>query len=298
MTALLELNSIEVAYGGVVAVRGLSLTVEQGSVLALLGSNGAGKSSTLRAISGLAAVRSGSIKFDGEELVGRSPEAIARLGIAHVPEGRGVFPGLSVIDNLRMAHFGTSAARRDVAAAAYEQVFGHFPILREKSGQPAATLSGGQQQQLAIARALVQRPRLLILDEPSLGLAPAVVADVLSVLATLKTDGMTIILVDQFVREALRVADRAAVMEQGRIVLEGSVGELSSDRIAAAYLGADSTKLDVPPVAPGRDGEAMAMRLPGRRVRQLERAAVARGVSVDELVAASVETYLKARRKR
>jgi len=297
VTALLEVSGIEVAYGGVVAVRGLSLSADVGSVVALLGSNGAGKSSTLRAISGLVQPRTGSIRFDGRELVGMRPEAIARLGIAHVPEGRGVFPGLTVFENLRMARFGADASRRGPAAPAFEEVFGFFPLLREKAAQAAGTLSGGQQQQLAIARALVQKPRLLILDEPSLGLAPAIVKDVLDVVGGLKKQGIAVILVDQFVREALRIADRAAVMEQGRIVLEGSVGELSASRITAAYLGGEGPAVAVPSVAAGRGTETLAMTLPGRRVRELERVATAQGVAMEDVVEAAFERHFKARRR-
>jgi len=295
MTALLQVSGIEVAYGGVVAVRGLSLTAESGAVVALLGSNGAGKSSTLRAISGLAQPRAGSIRFDSQELIGMHPEAIARLGIAHVPEGRGVFPGLPVFENLRMAQFGTAPGRRADPGAAVEEVFGYFPILREKARQAAGTLSGGQQQQLVIARALVQKPRLLILDEPSLGLAPAVVKEVLDVVAGLKSAGMAVILVDQFIREALRIADRAAVMEQGRIVLEGSIEELSASSIAAAYLGGESTAVAAPAVPAGRGTERLTATVPGLQVRQLERAAAAQGVAVDDLVGRALDRYLKAR---
>jgi branched-chain amino acid transport system ATP-binding protein len=295
MSALLEIHGIEVAYGGVVAVRGLTLSAEAGSIVALLGSNGAGKSSTLRAISGLVEPRAGTIRFDGRELVGMRPEAIARLGIAHVPEGRGVFPGLTVVENLRMARFGVEPSRRGPSGGAVDEVFGYFPLLRERARQAAGTLSGGQQQQLAIARALVQKPRLLILDEPSLGLAPAIVKDVLDVVARLKEDGIAVILVDQFVREALRVADRAAVMEQGRIVLEGSIGELSASKIASAYLGSDGAAVSVAAVAAGRGTERLAVTLPGLRVRRLERAAAAKGVAVEDVLGAALDDYFGAK---
>jgi branched-chain amino acid transport system ATP-binding protein len=295
MSALLEIHGIEVAYGGVVAVRGLTLSAEAGSIVALLGSNGAGKSSTLRAISGLVEPRAGTIRFDGRELVGMRPEAIARLGIAHVPEGRGVFPGLTVVENLRMARFGVEPSRRGPSGGAMDEVFEYFPLLRERARQAAGTLSGGQQQQLAIARALVQKPRLLILDEPSLGLAPAIVKDVLDVVARLKEDGIAVILVDQFVREALRVADRAAVMEQGRIVLEGSIDELSDGKIASAYLGSDGAAVAVTPVAAGRGTERLALTLPGLRVRRLERAAAAKGVAVEDVLEAALDDYFGAK---
>jgi branched-chain amino acid transport system ATP-binding protein len=295
VTALLQVSGIEVAYGGVVAVRGLSLSIDAGELIAVLGSNGAGKSSTLRAISGLVQPRSGSIRFDGQELIGMRPEAIARLGIAHVPEGRGVFPGLSVLENLRLAHFGADSTRRAHLGESTEEVFGYFPILREKARQAAGNLSGGQQQQLVIARALVQKPRLLILDEPSLGLAPAVVKEVLDVVAGLRTQGMAVILVDQFVREALRIADRAAVMEQGRVVLQGSIDELSASRIASAYLGGEGQAVEVPAVAAGRGTEKLLATLPGSRVRQLEREAAAKGVAVDDVIGLALDRYLKVR---
>jgi branched-chain amino acid transport system ATP-binding protein len=176
-----------------------------------------------------------------------------------------------------------------------DEVFEYFPLLRERARQAAGTLSGGQQQQLAIARALVQKPRLLILDEPSLGLAPAIVKDVLDVVARLKEDGIAVILVDQFVREALRVADRAAVMEQGRIVLEGSIDELSASKIASAYLGSDGAAVAVTAVAAGRGTERLAVTLPGLRVRRLERAAAAKGVAVEEVLEAALDDYFGAK---
>jgi len=294
--ALLEISNLEVAYGHIQAVRGLNLAVEEGKALALLGANGAGKSTTLKAISGLVAARAGTIRFDGRDLAGMSPEAITRLGIAHVPEGRGIFPGLSVAENLRMARYGVGADR-GAAATALEEVFGFFPILRERRGQPAGTMSGGQQQQLAIARALLQRPRLLLLDEPSLGLAPAVVADVLGVVAQLRSRGIAVILVEQFVREALKIADDAAVMEQGRVVLQGPVAELSGNRIAAAYLGHEKAAVEAQPPAPGRGLETLTLTLPGRKVRELERRAAASGESIDTLVTAALEATPARRRK-
>ena len=294
MTAVLEISGLEVRYGSVAAVRGISLTAEEGSVVALLGANGAGKSSTLRAISGLVQPTVGSIRFDGRELVGMSPEAIARLGVAHVPEGRGIFPGLTVTENLRMARYGVP---RQGSAAATDEVLTYFPILNEKARQAAGSMSGGQQQQLAIARALLQKPRLLLLDEPSLGLAPLVVAEVLAVVARLKSTGIAVILVEQFIREALKVADRAAVLEQGHIVLEGAVSELSENKIAGAYLGGEKVELGTAPVPAGRGVERVELRLPGLRVRALERAAASTGKTVDEVVDGAIERALQTSRK-
>jgi branched-chain amino acid transport system ATP-binding protein len=286
--SLLDITNLEVGYGGVAAVRGISLSVDSGSALALLGANGAGKSSTLRAISGLVEPRAGSIHFEGHDLAGMSPESITRLGIAHVPEGRGIFAGLTVAENLRMARYG--AGSNGVGPnIAMDEVVHFFPILGERSRQTAGTLSGGQQQQLAIARALVQRPKLLLLDEPSLGLAPMVVAEVLAVVEQLKMQGIAVILVEQFIREALKIADRAAVIEQGRIVLEGAVADLDSGRIAAAYLGGEAPRAPATATAPGRGTERVTLSLPGRRLRELERAAAVSGQSLDELVGKALE---------
>jgi branched-chain amino acid transport system ATP-binding protein len=290
VTAMLEISRLEVRYGSVAAVRGISLIAEEGTVVTLLGANGAGKSSTLRAISGLVEPTAGSIRFDGRELVGMSAEAIARLGVAHVPEGRGIFPGLTVTENLRMARYGVP---RQGAAAATEEVLTYFPILKEKARQAAGSMSGGQQQQLAIARALLQKPRLLLLDEPSLGLAPLVVAEVLAVVAGLKSTGIAVVLVEQFIREALKVADRAAVLEQGHIVLEGAVADLSESRIAGAYLGGEKVELGRAPMTAGRGVERVQLNLAGLRVRELERAANSSGKTVDEVVDGAIDRALK-----
>jgi branched-chain amino acid transport system ATP-binding protein len=291
--SLLEVRGLSVAYGGVVAVRDVSLTVDPGQVVAVLGANGAGKTTTLLAISCLVRARSGEVLLDGRSVLGRAPEDVARLGVAHVPAGRGIFPGLSVADNLRMGLYG---ARRDGSpegAAAVERALEQFPILRERRNQPAGTMSGGQQQQLAIARALVQAPRLLLLDEMSMGLSPTVVADLFAIVADLRSDGIAVVMVEQFVTQALAVCDAAVVLEQGVVVAAGSPEHLSQDELAAAYLGgghAPSRRLAGPPASAR---ESLVVRLAGSDVRRLERLADRRGMSVDEMAAELVEKELR-----
>ena len=235
--SLLEIEALRVTYGGVVAVRDVSLTVEPGEVLAVLGANGAGKTTTLMAVSQLVRVRGGDIRLDGASIVGLAPEQVARRGVAHVPAGRGIFPGLSVADNLRMGLYGAGLDRKAESAQAVEEVLDTFPILRERRHQAAGTMSGGQQQQLAIGRALLQRPRLLLLDEMSMGLSPTVVAELFALVAGLKDRGIAVVMVEQFVAQALQIADRAVVLEQGRVVAAGAPADLSADQLAAAYLG-------------------------------------------------------------
>jgi branched-chain amino acid transport system ATP-binding protein len=290
--SLLEIRSLSVAYGGVVAVREVSLSVAPGEVVAVLGANGAGKTTTLLAVSGLVRARSGDVLIDGHSVLGHSPEDIARRGVAHVPAGRGIFPGLSVADNLRMGLYGAGRDGTDEGAAAVERVLELFPVLRERRDQAAGTMSGGQQQQLAIGRALVQAPRLLLLDEMSMGLSPTVVADLFAVVADLRTEGIAVVMVEQFVSQAMAVCDSAVVLEQGRIVAFGSPDELSSDDLAAAYLGGGHAPALRPPRAPSTARESLAVRLAGSDVRQLERLAGQRGVSVDQAVADLVEQAL------
>jgi branched-chain amino acid transport system ATP-binding protein len=284
MSALLEIDTLRVTYGGVVAVRDVSLAVEPGEVLAVLGANGAGKTTTLLAVSGLVRVRAGDVRVDGTSIVGLAPEAIARQGVAHVPAGRGIFPGLSVADNLRMGLYGAGRDRSQDGAAAIEEVLATFPILRERGDQPAGTMSGGQQQQLAIARALVQRPRLLLLDEMSMGLAPSIVADLFALVAELRSQGIAVVMVEQFVGQALQVADRAVVLEQGSVVAAGAPADLSSDDIAAAYLGGggEPTVAVRPPPATAR--ERFSVSVAGADARRLERLAVAQDRPVDEVL--------------
>ncbi|MBA2474871.1 MAG: ABC transporter ATP-binding protein [Actinobacteria bacterium] len=234
--ALLELEGVEARYGQVRALHGISLAVEEGQVVALLGANGAGKTTTLRAVSGTVR-RTGEIRFEGRSIVRGSPEGAARLGIAHVPEGRGTFAELSVWDNLRMGAF--VRRNRRAVSADLERILVHFPWIEERRGQQAGTLSGGEQQMLALARALVARPRLLLLDEPSLGLAPLVVREFFGIVRMLnQEEGLTVLVVEQNANIALTVADRAYVLEVGEIAVSGSAEELRrNESVRRSYLG-------------------------------------------------------------
>jgi branched-chain amino acid transport system ATP-binding protein len=231
---LLELDSVEARYGPVQALRGVSLTVGEGEVVAVLGANGAGKTTTLRAISGTVS-RTGAIDLDGKPLRG-GPEAMARAGIAHVPEGRGTFVELTVNENLRLGAY----TRRDGGIKAdLERVAGYFPWMAERGSQRAGTLSGGEQQMLALARALMSRPRLLLLDEPSLGLAPLIVREFFRIVRELnEKEGLTVLVVEQDARIALSVSSRAYVLEVGRVALAGSSDDLrENESIRRSYLG-------------------------------------------------------------
>jgi branched-chain amino acid transport system ATP-binding protein len=292
MTALLEVDRLQVAYGGVVAVRDVSLSVEPGQVTAVLGANGAGKTTTLLGISGLVPARAGSVEFDGRSLLGMAPEQIARLGIAHVPAGRGMFPGLSVADNLRMALYGSGRDGLADGRTAVEEVLDTFPILRERRSQAAGTMSGGQQQQLAIGRALVQRPRLLLIDEMSMGLSPKVVADLFVLVRSLARQGMAIVIVEQFVGQALKVADVAVVIEQGSVVAAGPPSSLSAEDIGAAYLGGGRHSDARLPGASREARQQVPISLAGVDVRRLERLAAARGRTPDDLAQELLEQAL------
>jgi branched-chain amino acid transport system ATP-binding protein len=230
---LLELRGVEARYGDVRALHGVSLAVEDGDFVAILGANGAGKTTTLRAISG--AVRtSGDVLLDGARLFRRTPEAMARRGVAHVPEGRGTFATLSVLDNLRLGAW----TQRGVSQRALAHVFELFPVLWERRGQAAGMLSGGEQQMLALGRALMARPRLLLLDEPSLGLAPLVTREIFGVLRQMNDSGTTIVVVEQNAAVALAAASHAFVLETGRIVLGGDAALIrSDDAVRRSYLG-------------------------------------------------------------
>jgi branched-chain amino acid transport system ATP-binding protein len=233
---LLSVESVRVEYGAIKAVRGVDLRVEQGELVVLLGANGAGKSSLLNAVAGLVPVTAGRVLLDGDDIAGQPAERIVRRGVALVPEGRRVFPRMSVRDNLRLG--GSSRRDKQQVAETRERLLELFPVLRERVGQEAATLSGGQQQMLAIARALMSKPRLLLLDEPSLGHAPIVVKQIFGLFSELQAAGTTLLLVEQNVHLALAVADRVYVMVNGRIETSGTAAEFQgSEAIEQAYLG-------------------------------------------------------------
>jgi branched-chain amino acid transport system ATP-binding protein len=238
---MLRVRDLTVAYGSVTALRGVSLDVVAGELVAVLGSNGAGKSTLLKTISGLLVPVTGGLLFDGEEVAGLPAESMVRRGVALVPEGRLVFPRFSVVENLQIG----ATARRDREAIDHdlERTLRTFPVLAERARQLAGTLSGGEQQQLAIARGLMSRPRLLLLDEPSLGLAPIVVDLIFELIAGLRGEGVTILLVEQNVHRALEVADRAHVLSVGRVILSGTAEELRSTHaeLERAYLGIGET---------------------------------------------------------
>jgi branched-chain amino acid transport system ATP-binding protein len=234
---LLSIDDLRVRYGAIEALKGISLTVAAGEIVTLIGGNGAGKSTLMRAIAGLVKPASGTIDFDGRSLAGIRPHHCVRLGIGHSPEGRLVFGDQSVRDNLMLGAYARDDT--DAIAADIAKYFAVFPRLAERQDQQAGTLSGGEQQMLAIARALMSRPKLLLLDEPSLGLAPLIVKEVFAVIGRLREEGVTILLVEQMANLALAVADRAYVIETGRITLEGTGAELLRDeRVRSAYLGA------------------------------------------------------------
>jgi branched-chain amino acid transport system ATP-binding protein len=233
---LLAVSDLHVAYGAIKALQGVSLTVSPGEIVTLIGANGAGKSTLLRAISGLAPVQSGALRLRDLDLTRTPAHRIAAAGIAHVPEGRGIFANLTVQENLKLATW-TRRDRRAVAAG-YDHVFALFPRLAERRGQLAGSLSGGEQQMLAVGRALMMRSPLLLLDEPSMGLAPLLVRDIFQVLAEINATGTSILLVEQNARQALKLAHRGYVLETGRIVLAGPAADLLADpRVGDAYLG-------------------------------------------------------------
>ena len=236
--SLLSLDALVVRYGEIEALRGVSLSIEAGEVVTLLGGNGAGKSTTLRAISGLLKATSGNVTFDGRSLAGLGPEAIVKLGIAHVPEGRRLFPGLTSRENIMLG--ASNRGRIDKAELRREadSMFDLFPDIRPYADSLAWMLSGGQQQMVAVARGLMAKPRLLMLDEPSLGLAPVIVQKVFSIIGEIRRRGTTVLLVEQNARMALSVADRGYVLETGRLAVSGKPAELwSNDEVRAAYLG-------------------------------------------------------------
>ena len=239
--SLLRLQSVRVFYDHLEALKGVSLHLDEGEIVALVGANGAGKTTTLAAICGLIGLRGGEIQFQGQSLAGLRPDQIVARGITQVPEGRMIFSEMPVIDNLRLgAYLRLRAGKRQAVAEDLERMLETFPILRERKSQPAGNLSGGEQQMLALGRALMARPKLLILDEPTMGLAPRLAAQILHTVATLREQGTTILLVEQNVLASLRVADRGYVLETGRVVLSGLSEELLRNRdVQRAYLGKD-----------------------------------------------------------
>lgn len=233
---MLEVHDLHVSYGAIGAVRGLSLTVRAGEIVTLIGSNGAGKSTTLRTISGLLSPRQGRISFEGREIQGMAGHEVVALGLAQSPEGRRIFPRMTVSENLDLGAY----LRRDLEgiAADRERVLDLFPRLREREGQRAGTMSGGEQQMLAVARALMASPRLLLLDEPSMGLAPVLVDVIFETIKTIREQGTTVLLVEQNARVALAIADYGYVLESGELKLEGAAGDLAKDpQVTKAYLG-------------------------------------------------------------
>jgi branched-chain amino acid transport system ATP-binding protein len=237
---MLKIRNLHAYYGSVLALSGVTCHVKEGEVVALIGANGAGKSTLLNAICGLVRTR-GEVKFKGKDIAGMAPEDIVALGISQVPEGRQLFAPMTVADNLELgAYLRFRRGNKKEIAEDLEHAYNLFPRLKERLAQKAGTLSGGEQQMLAIARALMARPRLLLLDEPSLGLAPIVVEDILSTLSRLRDEGLTVLLVEQNARAALKIADRAYVLETGRIILSGAAEDLLQDRqVTRAYLGRD-----------------------------------------------------------
>ena len=232
---MLELREVTVSYGMIDALKGISLKVERGEIVALIGANGAGKSTTLMAVSGVAALRSGSVQYEGAELSGRPAHAIVQMGITQVPEGRRIFARMTVRENLEMGAF---IRDKQEFAGDLARVFETFPALADRNKQLGGTLSGGEQQMLAIGRALMSRPKLLLLDEPSLGLAPIIVSRIFKIIKEINDQGTTILLVEQNAKAALRLAHRAYVLETGKIVMQGRASELEKDPgIKKAYLG-------------------------------------------------------------
>jgi branched-chain amino acid transport system ATP-binding protein len=238
MTKLLEIKNLTARYGAGDVLKGLDLSVDEGEIVTLLGSNGAGKSTTLRAISGLVANVGGTITLAGSSILGRKPEAIVRLGISHVPEGRRVFPGLTVRENITLGASNRKGVSRRALAAEVDEMLVSFPDLRRLEHSLGWTLSGGQLQMVAVARGLMAHPRLLLLDEPSLGLAPLIVQQVFRIIGDIRARGTTVLLVEQNAHMALSVADRGYVLETGRLLVSGKPADLWNDpQVRAAYLG-------------------------------------------------------------
>ena len=231
---MLKISDLQVNYGGIEAVKGITFEVPEGSIVTLIGANGAGKSTTLRTIAGLIKPKAGKVEFNGEDLTGMVPYNIVSRGITLVPEGRKIFPDLTVLENLKIGAY----LRKDDLKADLEWVYSLFPRLKERSWQAGGTLSGGEQQMLAVGRALMSRPKVIMMDEPSLGLAPLVVRDIFTIIQEINKQGVTVLLIEQNANMALKIADIGYVMETGRITMSGSGKELlANEAIKAAYLG-------------------------------------------------------------
>ena len=231
---ILKINDLKVNYGGIEAVKGISFDVPKGEIVTLIGANGAGKSSTLRSIAGLVKPRSGSIEFEGENITGKSPNYIVSKGITLVPEGRRIFPDLAVAENLRIGAY----LRKDDLSDDLKWVYELFPRLKERSWQAGGTLSGGEQQMLAVGRALMSRPKVIMMDEPSLGLAPLVVKGIFDIIKEINRQGVTVLLIEQNANMALKTANMGFVMETGRIIMSGTGADLlANESVKAAYLG-------------------------------------------------------------
>lgn len=236
---MLKLTNVETFYGQIQALKGIDLEVNEGKIITLLGANGAGKSTTMKTIAGLLKPKNGTVEFSGENVTGLRPDQLLRKGISLVPEGRAILTSMTVLENLEMGAYqrNDKDVRNDI-----EEVMQRFPILKERQTQMAGTLSGGQQQMLAIARALLSKPKLLLLDEPSMGLAPLIVADIFKIIKEINEAGTTVLLVEQNAKQALKIADYGYVMETGKIIIEGSAQSLLEDpRVVEAYLGRKST---------------------------------------------------------
>ncbi|MGN1400934.1 MAG: ABC transporter ATP-binding protein [Bacillus sp. (in: firmicutes)] len=236
---MLKVSNIQTFYGKIQALKGISLLVEEGKIISILGANGAGKSTTMRTIAGLLKPKSGTIEFQDQDVTGLRPDQLLKKGMALVPEGRAILSSMTVLENLEMGAYQRKDAniQKDI-----EEVMERFPILRERQAQLAGTMSGGQQQMLAIARALLSQPKLLLLDEPSMGLAPMIVSDIFKIIKDINEAGTTVLLVEQNAKQALRIADYGYVMETGKIILEGRADHLlQNPQIVEAYLGRKST---------------------------------------------------------
>jgi len=239
----LEIKDLHVHYGKIEAIKGISVTVNQGEIVTLIGANGAGKTTTLKTISGLRPVSSGSIIFDGQDISKLPAHARVRLGISQAPEGRGIFPGMTVLENLEMGKYHLKMKQSEIAED-LEKVYGLFPRLKERASQDGGTLSGGEQQMLAIGRALMARPKVLLLDEPSMGLAPQMIANIFRIITEINNQGVTILLVEQNAQQALNRAHRAYVLETGSITKEANAKDLLNDpHVKAAYLGTGAQEI-------------------------------------------------------